>query len=374
MADTRANANLTPEIWDDQFFTEYLTDNRYAGEMGTNENSIIQVKEDLTKKKGDRVNFALVNKLTQDAVTGRGTMEGNEEDMATRSFELSVDKRRNAVRVAEIDEQYSALSLRAAGKFVLKEWAMKDTERLITRALGNMNGIEMTATAVGLAGNQTTLDAWLVDNADRVYFGNSAYAASSGDLSAGLATLTAGTAAERLTAANISAMKFMAMNQANPKVRPIRSEANGRHYFTLYAHPLAFRDLKSDTTITQAQREVSLEMENNRLFKGGDLLWDGVIIKEAHDLYDYSTLTALGDSGTTTVVPAYLCGAQAVAVAYARRWRSKTEEFDYGDKYGVETSAIYGVGKMVFGSGSGDRDDTKDHGIVTGFFASSTAA
>ncbi len=373
MADTRAIANLTPEIWDEEFFTEYLTENRYAGEMGTNENSIIQVKEDLTKKKGDRVNFALVNKLTQAAVTGRGTMEGNEEDMATRSFELAVDKRRNAVRVAEIDEQYSAVSLRAAGKFVLKDWAMKDTERLITRALGNLNGVEMTAAAVGLAGNQATLDAWLVDNGDRVFFGNSAYTANS-DLSAGLATLTAGTAAERLTAANISAMKFMAMNRANPKIRPIRSEANGRYYFMLYAHPLAFRDLKGDTTITQAQREVSLEMENNRLFKGGDLLWDGVIIKEAHDLYDYSTLTALGDSGTTTVVPSYLCGAQAIAVAYARRWRSKTEEFDYGDKYGVETSSIYGVGKMVFGSGSGDRDDTKDHGIVTGFFASSTAS
>ena len=265
MADTRANANLTPEIWDDQFFVEYLTENRYAGEFGTSENSIIQVKEDLTKKKGDRVNFALVNKLTQNAVTGRGTMEGNEEDMATRSYELAVDKRRNAVRVAEIDEQYSAVSLRQAGKFVLKEWAMKDTERLVTRALGNMNGIEMTAAAVGLAGNQTTLDAWLVDNADRVFFGNSAYAASSGDLSAGLATLTAATAAERLTAANISAMKFMAMNQANPKVRPIRSEANGRHYFLFYAHPLGFRDLKSDTTITQAQREVSLEMENNQI-------------------------------------------------------------------------------------------------------------
>jgi N4-gp56 family major capsid protein len=372
MADTRANANLTPEIWDDQFFTEYLTENRYAGEMGTNENNVIQVKEDLTKKKGDRVNFALVNKLTQDAVTGRGTMEGNEEELGTRSFELAVDKRRNAVRVAEIDEQFSAISLREAAKFTLKDWSMKDTERLITMALGDMNGIPMTAAAVGLAGNQTALDAWLVDNADRVFFGNSAYAASSGDLSAGLATLTAGTAAERLTAANISAMKFMAMNQANPKIRPIRSEANGRHYYLMYAHPLGFRDLKTDSTITAAQREVSLEMENNRLFKGGDLLWDGVIIKEAHDLYDYSTLTALGD--TSTVVPAFLCGAQAIGVAYARRWRSKTEEFDYGDKHGVEISSIYGIDKMVFGSGAGDRDDLKDHGVVTGFFASSWAS
>jgi len=372
MADTRAIANLTPEEWDDQFFSEYLTENRYAGEMGTNENNIIQVKEVLTKKKGDRVNFALVNKLTQDAITGRGTMEGNEEELGSRSYELEVDKRRNAIRIAEIDEQFSAISLREAGKGRLKEWSMKDTERLISKALGDMNGVEMTATAIAAAGNQTALDAWLVDNADRVYFGNSAYAASSGDLSAGLATLTPATTAERLTAANISAMKFMAMNQANPKIRPVRSESDGRHYFTMYAHPLAFRDLKTDTTITQAQREVGLQMENNRLFKGGDLLWDGVIIKEAHDLYDYATLTGVGDSGT--VAPAFLCGAQSVAVAYARRWRSKTEEFDYGDKFGVEISSIYGVGKMVFGSGSGDRDDLKDHGIVTGFFASSTAS
>jgi len=372
MADTRAIANLTPEQWDDQFFTEYLTENRYAGEMGTNENNIIQVKEVLTKKKGDRVNFALVNKLSQDAITGNATMEGNEEDLGMRSYELAVDKRRNAVRVAEIDEQFSAISIRDAARYTLKEWSMKDTERLITKALGNMGGVEMTATAIAAAGNQTALDAWLADNADRVFFGNSAYAASSGDLSAGLATLTPATTAERLTAANISAMKFMAESRSNPKIRPVRSESNGRHYYTMYCHPLAFRDLKTDTTITQAQREVSLEMENNRLFKGGDLLWDGVIIKNVGDLYDYATLTGVGDSGT--VVPAFLCGAQAVAVAYARRWRSQTEEFDYGDKYGVEISSIYGVGKMVFGSGSADRDDLKDHGIVTGFFASSTAA
>lgn len=372
MADTRANANLTPEQWDDQYFTEYLTENRYAGEMGTNENNIIQVKENLTKKPGDRVNFALVNKLTQDAVTGRDTMEGNEEDMGTRSFELAVNKRRNAVRVAEIDEQFSAISLREAGKFVLKEWSMKDTERLISIALGTLGGVTMTAANIALAGNQTALDAWLVDNADRVWWGNNAY--SSTDFSAGLATLSSGTAAERLTIANIDSMKFIAQNKANPKIRPIRSEANGKHYFLMYAHPLAFRDLKQDSALIQAQREVSLEMENNRLFKGGDLLWNGVIIKEAHDLYDYSTLTNLGESSTTTVVPAFLCGAQAIGVAYARRWRSKTEEFDYGDKHGVEISSIYGVGKMVFGSGADDRDDLKDHGIVTGLFASSTVS
>jgi hypothetical protein len=146
------------------------------------------------------------------------------------------------------------------------------------------------------------------------------------DLSAGLATLTTGTAAELLTTDNLDEMKFIALNRANPKLRPIRSEKNGRHYFIVYAHPLAFRDLKRSTAMQQAQREVSLQMENERLFKGGDLHWDGLIIKEAYDLYEYSTLTGLGDSGTTTVVPAFLVGAQAIGAAYAKRWTSKEDD------------------------------------------------
>ena len=45
----RVATGLTVEQWDDKFFTEYLTENRFAGEMGTNENNIIQVKENLTR-------------------------------------------------------------------------------------------------------------------------------------------------------------------------------------------------------------------------------------------------------------------------------------------------------------------------------------
>jgi N4-gp56 family major capsid protein len=281
--------------------------------------------------------------------------------------------------VAEIDEQYSAIGLRDAGRAVLKDWSLKDTETLISKSLGQMydgtTKVQMNTTDVAASGNQTALDAWLSNNSDRVYFGNGAYAASSGDLSAGLATLTAATTTERLTAANLSAMKFLAENRAQPKIRPVRVEAgNGRRYYVVYAHPLAFRDLKQDSTITQAQREVVLEMENNRLFKGGDLLWDGMIIKSIPDMYDFMTLTNLGDSGTSTVVPAFLCGAQAVGAAYAKRWTSKEQTFDYGDKQGVAIESIYGIDKLTFGTGTGDRTTPKDNGVVTGFFSASATS
>lgn len=363
MADTFVAAGLTVEQWDDKFFTEYLTENRYSGEMGTNENSIIHVKETLGKKPGDRVNFALVNKLTNDAVTGRNVLEGNEEDMTSRSKEIAIQKRRNAVRISETDEQFSAISLREAGKMVLKDWSLKDTEKLIEQALASINGVALSTSS------EAQRDAWLVDNVDRVYFA-SGYAGT--DHSAGWDQLDATN--DILTAADLSAMKLRALTRCNPKVRPIRSEKNGRHLYVVYAHPLAFRDLKNDTTITGAQREVNLAMENERLFKGGDLLWDGMIIKEAHGLYDTSTYLLEGASATDTVVPVYLCGAQAIGAAYAKRWTTKTKEFDYGDKFGIAVEAFYGIEKMQFGSGAADTDDLKDHGIVTGYFASSTAS
>lgn len=361
MANTSVATGLTVARWDDKFFTEYLTENRFAGEMGANESSIIQVKENLTKKKGDRINFALVNKLTNAAVIGSNVLEGNEEEMDTRSFPVTVNKRRNGVRVAEVDEQYSSISLRSAAKAVLKDWSMKDTETLIIQALASINGVDYAVA------DDAQKDAWLVDNVDRVYDPSETYGA---DHSALLAELD--TTDDKITAAHINAMKYRALVTASPKIRPVRTSDNGRHYFCLYLDPRLMRDLKEETgsPIMAAQRESVKEMENNRLFQGGDLLWNGVIIKEIQEMYDElaTPFTGVGAS-SADVGCAYLCGAQAVATAYAKRWRSREESFDYGDKKGVAIDAIYGIEKMRFGSGAADTDDTKDHGIVTGFFA-----
>ena len=99
---------------------------------------------------------------------------------------------------------------------------------------------------------------------------------------------------------------------------------------------------------------------NNPLFTGGDLLWDGVIIREIEQLPTY----ALG-AGSIDIAPNFLCGAQAIGYASAKRWESKTEEFDYYDKYGVAVRHWAGIEKLRFGSGSGDTDDLKDHGVFT---------
>lgn len=364
MADTTPATGLVVQQWDDQFFTEYLQDLPIKSMMGTNENAVIQVKEDLTKKKGDVITIALVNRLTNSAVTGTSTLEGNEEDMASRSFDISVNKRRNAVRIAEMSEQKSAIPLRNAARAVLKDWAMEDTRDQVITALGSINGVAFSSST------EAQRDAWLVDNADRVVFG--AAAAGLTDFSADAALLD--TTDDKFSTSVLDAMIYKAKT-ASPKVRPVRDSGNGRRYYVVLAHPAAFADLRA--SIGDELATTSVVAEGAKLFEGGDIHWNGAIVKECDNIPVYTNLgndpDGAGALTAAEVTPVYLLGAQAVAIAYAKRWKSVTEEFDYGDKHGVAIDSIYGVRKVLFGSGAGDTDDLKDHGVVTGYVATTAA-
>lgn len=366
MTDTTPATGLVVQQWEDKFFSEYLHDGGFKPLMGTNENSVIQVKEDLTKKAGDSITIALVNRLNNAAVTGVSTLEGNEEDMASRSMRIYVDKRRNAVRIAEMSEQKSAISLRQAARATLLDWSMEDTRDLVIEALGSLNGtkfIDRTA-AIG--------DAWLVDNADRVVFG--AAAAGFTDLSADLALLD--TTDDRFNATALDAMVLKAKT-CSPKIRPMRDPGNGKRYYVVFANPHAFKNLR-DSLDTEVLAATSVQAEASKLFEGGDIMWNGCIVKETDNIPIYGGLGTDPDGAGALpqgqVTPVYLCGAQALAIAYAKRWRTVTEEFDYGDKYGVAVEGIYGVRKIIFGKGAGDTDDLVDHGVVTGFFATTGTA
>lgn len=356
MTDTVAATGLTPQQWDDRFFTEYLQNHPFRPYMGTDENSIIQVKEDLTKKSGDSVTFALVNKLTGAGVTGSAALEGNEEAMDSRSFRLFVDQRRHAVRVSVMEEQRSAISLREAARAVLKDWTYEqDIERVID-SLGGINGVGYGAAT------EPQKDAWLADNADRVLFGAATSNNAANDHSVSLANVDA--AGDKLTAGRLSLMKRMALAAA-PKIRPIRIAGMNRRYFVAFVSPRCMRDLKADPTLTDAQREVVITSQNEKFFQGGDVDWDGILV---HEVDGIETLGAVG-AAAALVDPVYLCGAQAVGQAICKRWNTITEQFDYGDKDGVAVRAIDGLRKMIFGAGATDTADTKDHGVVTGYFA-----
>lgn len=356
MADTTVATGLRQQNWDDEFFTQFVHENPFAKYMGTSTNSIIQVKEDLTKKRGDSVTYALVNRLTNSAVTGSDTLEGNEEDVVSRSMRVYVNKRRNAVRTPEMEEIKSAISLREAGKEVLMNWMQELSRDRFIAALGAINGTLYASAA------EAAKDAWLADNADRVLFGAARSNNSGNDHSASLANID--NTNDKLTPAASDLMKEMALSIANPKIRPIRS-SDGKWFYMGFCGSRTMRDLRNNSTIQQAQREVSVLSQNMKLFEGGDILWNNVLWHEVPDMPIYTGVGA----GGIDVAPAYLCGAQALAYAVAKRTKTITKDFDYDDKRGVAVEIIDGIEKLIFGSGTGDTDDLKDHGVVTGYFA-----
>jgi len=351
MADSRAATGLTVQQWDDKFFVESIQSDQFADLYGEGENSVIQTKEDLSKKKGDAVTFALINRLTNAATTGTNVLEGNEEDLVSRSHKVTVDKRRHAVRTAEMEEQASAISIRDASKPALKTWAFENTRDAIIGAMGSING------KLYAAASEAEKDAWLVDNADRCLFGNAKANNAANDHSAALVQID-GTN-DILKRGTISLMKRMART-ASPRIRPVRDPGNNKLTYIAYAHPYAFRDLREN--MVDVMDDTTAAGQAMKLFEGGDLLWDGVIIKELEDIPVYS-------NGTIDVAPVFMLGAQAIGYAIARRWKTISKEFDYGDKYGVAVDGIDGFEKLRFGTGSGDTDDTKDHGILTSWQA-----
>ena len=376
MPNSVAAAGLKVQKWDADFFMEYIQENPFKRYFGTDENSIIQMKED-TVKRYQKITFALVNKLAGAGVTGSSTLEGNEEAMLSRSFAVTVDKLRNAVRVAEIEEQYSAIDLRKAARATLMDWAMEvGSMNRIIAALSDINGVAYASATA------TQADAWLDDNTDRVMFGGTAAAAPialATDAPAGGATYDLSATLTDLTVANggwdsagdaaafLSRLRRKAL-AASPKIRPIRVSAQNRRYYVVFVNPRTMADIKADTVITNAQKDVTLTEENNRLFQGGDIYWDGMIVHEVDNLSIANWATA-GAAGIP-LAPVYLCGAQAIAHGLAKRWKSVTEDFDYGDKHGVAIETIDAIEKMTFGSNaSTETGDLKDHGVATGYHA-----
>ncbi|MDH5328194.1 MAG: DUF4043 family protein [Nitrospirota bacterium] len=357
MAVTSAATGLTPQQWDSKFFTEYVSASRFNKYMGKNENAMIQVKTDLTVKPGNKVTYAAVRSLANAGVTGNTTLKGNEESLDSRSMAITVDVLRHAVTMTAWEEQKSAIALRDAARTQLKTWAMDTLRNDLVAAMGNINGVAHASAT------EAQKDAWLVDNADRTMFGDTLDNNDGADHSASLGVIAS---TEIFDTGQASIAKRFA-SQANPRIKPIRVEGSEgeQEWYIWWANTYSFRDMQA--SLAQTNREARpRDVMSNPLFNSGDLLWDGMIIKE---LPEIASLGAVGAS-SAVIRPNYLCGAQALGLAWAQRTKTTVDVDDFDFQHGVGIQEIRGVDKLVFGSGATDTADLKDNGILTLYSAS----
>ena len=340
MSLTTVSTNNKVQQWDADFFTAYVRENRFRRYMGTSSDSIIVLKEDLTVKKGGSISIPLVGELTGAGQTGNGLLEGNEEALGNYDHLIEVDTLRHAVAVTDHEEQLTEIPLRDAAKAQLKTWAKKKLRNAIIDALGSKSG------TVYASASEATKDAWLVANSDRVLFGTGVGAFT--DHSADLALVTS---AMTLSKTIVSKAKAKA-ETSSPIIRPHTVEEDAETY-VMFVGSGAFRDLKAD--LETANRDGMERGKSNPLFSDGDLYWDGVVIRKIPEIATIGTVGAT----SARLEPYFLCGAQALGVAWAKRTKTTTDVRDYGFVKGVGIHEMRGVEKLIYNS--------KDHGVFTGY-------
>jgi len=350
--------------WNAEYFAEYVRDSGFKPYMAAGPNAVININRDLAAV-GKTVNIPLVGRLTGSGVTGNTALEGAEEALNNYNHKISVAWKRNGVAITEADEHWTEMDLRKAAREMLKMWSMDSLRDGIIAGFSSIWDGSSASVAYASA-TATQRDLWLDRNVDRVQFGetrsNLSTSAPAGgatyDHSASLANIAT---TEKLSASVVMLLKRLAKN-ADPHIRPMKI-AGGREYYVLFVNTLAMRDLKADTTMATANREARERgVDSNPIFQDGDLIYDGVIIREIPEI---PVLTGVGGS-SGDVSPVYLCGAQALGIGWAREPESRTDVRDYGFVNGVAIQECRGIEKMVF--------NNKDHGLVTGFVATAADA
>lgn len=364
MAEVALASASEKQKWITNYFAEYVRNSGFKPYMGKSNNSIIIAKHELQEEAGKTINIPLITRLKGTGVTGSQTLDGAEEELGNYNCAISVDWRRNGVRVPKSTSYKTELDLFGAAKDMLRTW---EAEKLRDDVIKAMLSVVTTGdTTVILADSSAAnRNAYAAAHADRLLFGKlkSNYSATWATAMGNIDTTD-----DKCTVASMSLAKRIAKN-ADPHIRPYRT-SDGREYYVAFHGARTFRDLKADTTMTQANREARSRegngMDDNPIFQDGDLLYDGIIHREVPEIDDVAAagtynLTAVGAS-SADVRPVFLCGAQAVGIAWGQEPTPRTDmQKDYQFRPGVAIEELLGVKKLAFNG--------VQQGMVSCFFA-----
>lgn len=354
MAKTISNSSWRPQVWAKTLFADVMDSLYFVvnGMMGESDNNVVQVQSDLEKEKGDRVNFRLRSKLSGRGVKGDSELEGNEERGLDYTENVLIDQIRHAERLeGTLDEQKNGAEMRGEAKDMLKIWLKEFIEHQIFLKLGGVTN----STITDVNGVQVALDYDWSNTPD--FIPDADEAAGSGNRYIAPAATTALTANDKMTPDLIDRAKAKAQT-ANPKVQPLM--VDGKPYWIMFVHPWQYYDLRRNAEWAQAMREAERRGPDNPIFSGAEGIWNGVIV-HCHEYVPFLDVSVVGNSfrgsGTGTdcavdVFRALFCGKQAIGFAKAKNLKKEWVEknFDYDNQFGVATSLLGGIQKLLFNS------------------------
>jgi hypothetical protein len=382
MAATVTQTNNKLIKFREEIYREYVRQNLFSPYMGQGVGSIIRVITDLDKggkMGGEQINVPLMARLQATAIAS-GPLVGNEEALDNYGQRLWIDWARNAVVINNAERQKSSIDLFGEAKPMLVDWG-KELQRdeicdafyaLPSQAspagLGTANGQRVNGVLFDAA-TAAQRNTWLTDQNDRIQVGNS----NSANIVAGnfASTMLNVTSAMTASGALLMTAKRRA-KRANPRIRPFKLKDNGTEWFVFFCGQEQFRDLANDTDIKTAnQNSRAREQQGylkNPIFVDGDLLYNGIIIREIPELsLRLPTFYQTAGNGGVQIAPGFLCGQQAQAWCWGMM-PSPTfrKEDDYQFQRGAGIQMAYGIGKLAKVTPAGN---FKEWGCFTTFFS-----
>jgi N4-gp56 family major capsid protein len=352
MATTSYGVNdaLAVKLFSKELAVEALKATEVAPLFGKSANSIIQIKTDTQKGKGDKITFGLRMQLSGDGFTEGETAEGNGESLTTYSDSILINELGHVVGVKSdntIDAQRVHHNLRDEAKDGLVDWWAK---RIAVSTFNQLCGNTATSgTGFPSSSKYTGL--------------NTVTAPSSGRIlrAGGLATdaLVGADSTAIFDITLIDKCVEIAKTGGSGDLMAIRpAKVDGDEYYVMYLHPSQVTSMRTNTSTGQWQDIQKAAMagsaaSKNPIFTGALGVYHNVVLRESQNLplaVNASTSAAIANTRR-----AVFLGAQAGVAAFGMdktlgRYRWNEELYDHKRKLEVSGWTIWGMKKTIFNS------------------------
>lgn len=337
------NDPLTRKKWARDLFPFVLKNIEFNELIGSGNDSIVQMRTELGKGEGDNIKFGIRLPLQGEGIVGDDTVEGNEEKLRFRNFNMTIEELNHAVDTGgKMEEQRIPYDLMKEGKDGLQEWwSDKLSDMMFAHLCGDttfrINGKTFAQNPVEADTNHT--------------------------IAAGAGTVGSLTTSNEAGLAFLDHMKQQAevpvSETGGYRIRPIM--ANGKKYYRVILHNLVYDRLRSDMNAGA----------------WGDMLRAAQKLGVPNVEFEYNgMLVSKSERIRSTTANEYrnvLLGAQAACLAWGGAGDSKSTTMAFhpytrdADRYVmVRGGGILGIKKTRFVTGTQAESTGEDYGVIVG--------
>lgn len=338
--------------WGKDLAVETLKSQYWSKFMGSGEDDIIKIQNELKNKAGDKITVELVRKLSGDGVEGDSTLEGSQAEEGLDFFHDAVfvdQRRKSTLNKGKMSDQRVPHDIRLKGRSALKTWWSEDYDEQIMMYLAGARGIDPSYKVAldwtGRAGNPLTPP-------DRLIYGGDA----SGKADLDASDIMHLSMLERLVAF---------AETTDPMIRPVKIQ--GEKKYILLVHTFQAYQLRTGTSENdwlEIQKATGERGKKNKVYRNALGEYADCIMHKHRNVVRFSDYGAGGD---LPAARALFLGAHAGIIAWAKngninRMNWYEEEVDRGNALAIAASAIYGTKRTVYTDKEGA--NPIDYGVI----------